>query len=374
MLQYQDFLKEHVHTLEEAKVNLMVSVARRECTLDEVRNLESFLQLGFVNEAFDVITSVDEASFAEKFREMADKAKEKAKEYGDKAKDKIGQGAQVAAKFGGNIMSALKAVLEKIVAAIKKMWDYSLQSSKSAVEALKERLLKELKPKLKAEGEKKKLAEELKHLKEIGAAAGKYITTGFVEAAAKSSANAAKTDESFQQVLEAAFYNAAAQVINEGYSLDEAQEELQIFLEGGGGGEGIKIPFVTSVIKKLSQVPPFKQLHDIEHQISKSAEKGLNGFSQLATKVAEAPGPFTFPVMAGIVGIIAGYMVEQGFKKGLTSIDGMLIKALGVGVPGFGIIYKFLKYGGIALAVYGLIEQLAGSEEKKPEKKEAPTA
>lgn len=365
MLQYQEFLKEHVHSLESAKENLMLSIARRECTVSEASSFESFLKLGFVNEAFDAITCLDEASFAEKFREMADKAKEKAKEYGSAAKDKIGQGAQVAAKFGGNIMSALKLVLEKIIAAIKKMWEFSLQAAKSAVNGSKEKITQELKTKLKGEGEKKDLAEELNHLKEIGAAAGKYVTTQFVETVAKSSVNSAKTEESYQQVLEAAFYNAAAEVINEGYSLDEASHELQLFLEGGDGSQGIKIPFITSIIKKLSKVPPFKQLHDIEHNISAGAEKGLNAFSKLASKVAGAPGPFTFPVLAGIVGIVAGYMIEQGFKKGLTSIDGMLIKALGIGIPGFGIIYKFLKYGGIALAVYGLIEQLAGSKEKE---------
>jgi hypothetical protein len=264
-------------------------------------------------------------------------------------------------------MSALKLVLEKIIAAIKKMWEFSLQAAKSAVNASKEKITQELKTKLKGEGEKKDLAEELNNLKEIGAAAGKYVTTQFVETVAKSSVNSAKTEESYQQVLEAAFYNAAAEVINEGYSLDEANQELQLFLEGGDSSQGIKIPFITSVIKKISKIPPFKQLHDIEHSIAKGAEKGLNAFSQLATKLAGAPGPFTFPVMAGIVGIVAGYMIEQGFKKGLTSIDGLLIKALGIGIPGFGIIYKFLKYGGIALAVYGLIEQLVGSKEKEPQ-------
>jgi hypothetical protein len=383
-LTYEDFLiSESNITLEDAKKRLLIAVAEKQGNQEGTSALMFFINEGFTNDLFDIATSVDE-SFAEKFKEMAVKAKEKVKELGKDAADKIGQGAKAALKFGGNIMGALKWVLGKIKDALGKMWEFVKGKAQAAVAAEQQKIEKELTGRLKNPEKRKTLKDEVKNLKDIGTSAAKFVGTDVIGMAAKSAETVA-TDESFQyntyeELFEASFYVAAAETLEEGHSIEEAEKELlefvQVFEGDHGDGTSAKslhIPFIGTIMKKLSSVPPFNMLHKVEAMIAKGTEKGLNGFSQLATKAIGAPGPFTFPVMAGIVSIVAGYMIEQQVKKGLHSIDEILIKALGVGIPGFGVIYKFMKYGGIALATYGLVQNLLGKyegDDKKEDKKE----
>jgi hypothetical protein len=394
LLNYDDFLiKENFVTLEQAKGNLLMAVAKQCGSLEEQESLSFFINEGFTNDLFDIATSLDE-SFAEKFKEMAIKAKERAKELGKAAKDKMSAGAQAALKFGGKITGALKWILGKIKDLLGKMWDWIKGKAQSAVNAEKEKIEKALVGKLKNPEKRQDLVDEVGNMGKIAAASAKFATGGIVDMMAKSAEGAANENEfsvelsiNYDEIFEAAFYNAAAQVLDEGYSIEEAELELTEIMslyEGGHGdgtsAQGLHIPFVSSVMKKLASVPPFNMLHKVEALIAKGTEKGLNGFSKLATKIADAPGPFTFPVMAGIVSIVAGYMIEQKVKAGFHSFDELLVKAIGVGIPGFGIIYKFMKYGGIALATYGLVKNLLGkykddekhdeeSKEEKPENK-----
>lgn len=375
ILTYEDFLIKEGHmTVEESKAKLLMAIAERCSSQEERDSLRYYINEGFTNDLFDIATSLDE-SFAEKFKEMAAKAAERAKELGKSAKEKLSDGAKMALKFGGNIMAALKAVLGKIKEAIAKMWEYvkgkATQIAQNEVGKIKE----VLDPKLKDAEKRKTLSEEVKNMGQIGASVVKFIGSDFVEDVAKSGVEVANESEDltfFNDLFEASFYASAAEAINEGYSLEEAEKEILEFnaiLEGGHGdgtsAKDLHIPFISTIMSKLSSVPPFNILHKAEAAIAKGAEKGLNAFSQLATKVAGAPGPFTFPVMAGIVSIVAGYMIEQEVKHGMMDMNDVLIKALGFGIPGIGFLYKFMKYGGIALATYGIVENLLGKYEEE---------
>lgn len=376
ILTYEDFLiKEGYMTVEESKAKLLLTVAERCSTPEERDSLQYFINEGFTNDLFDIATSIDE-SFAEKFKEMAAKAAERAKELGKAAKDKLGDSAKMALKFGGNIMAALKVVLGKIKEALAKMWEFVKTKAQSAYNAEKENIEKNLIGKLKDPTKRQDLIDEVGNLGKMGAAVTKFVTGGAVEDMAKSAASAAESNESnssydtmitFDQLFEAAFYNAAAQTLADGYSIEEAEKELLEFnalFEGGHGdgtsAQGLHIPFISTIMKLLGKIPPFNMLHKVEAQIAKSTEKGLNAFSIFATKVADAPGPFTFPVMAGIMSIAAGYMIEQKVKQGVLDVNDVLIKALGFGVPGIGALYTFMKWGGMILAIYGGVKNLLG--------------
>lgn len=374
LLAYEDFLiKEGLITVEESKAKLLMAIAERNSSATEIESLQYFINEGFTNDLFDIATSIDE-SFADKFKEMASKAAERAKELGKAAKDKLSDGAKAALKFGGNIMSALKAVLGKIKEAIGKMWEFVKSKAVAIAAKETEQIKKILDPKLKDEAKRKTLQEEITNLGKIAGSVTKFIGTDFIGLAAKSGAEVANESMTFDEIFESSFYQAAAETIKEGYSLEEAERELLEFnslFEGdhgdGTSAKGIHIPFISTIMKKLASVPPFNLLHKAEAAIAEKTEKGLNAFSQFASKVAGAPGPFTFPVMAGIVSIIAGYMIEQGVKKGMLSTNDLLIKVLGFGVPGIGALYKLMKYGGIALAIYGIVKNLLGKYEDKHE-------
>ena len=384
ILTYEDFLLKEGHmTVEESKANLLMAIAERCSSQEERDSLRYYINEGFTNDLFDIATSLEE-SFAAKFKEMAAKAAERAKELGKSAKEKLSDGGKMALKFGGNIMAALKAVLGKIKAVIAKMWEFVKTKAMQVAQSEQSKLQEILDPKLKNAKTRKTLAEEAQNMGSIAKSVVKFIGTDFVEDVAKSGAAAATESVNtmtFDELFEASFYASAAHVISEGYSLDEAEKELIEFnaiLEGdhgdGTSAKAMHIPFISTIMKKLSSFPPFNLLHKVEAMIAKGAEKGLNAFSQFATKVADAPGPFTFPVTAGIVSIIAGYMIEQNVKNEMMDMNDVLIKALGFGVPGIGALYTFMKYGGITLASYGIIKNLLGKYEEKKEKPEEKTS
>ena len=367
LLSYQEFIFESYARANttKAKERLLLAVAEKAgAGVREMESLKFFINEGFTEDLFEFVGDLNEGSFAERFKELAAKAKEKVQEKGKKALDKMGDAAKAALKFGGSIMSPLKALLQKIIEVIKKAWDVAKKSAAQAVQASREKILEKIKPLLKDGGRVKSITEELKNLKQMAGAASEWATGGFVGSMAKSAATAAKTDENYGYInaFECAFIESAAILIEEGYDISQIEKDLQL-LEGehGHAEGGLHIPFVTTIMKKIASIPPFSAFHKIEHAVAEKVEGGLNKFSAFMTKVAGAPGPFTFPVVAGLVGIAAGYLAETGFKKSLMSLEGVL----GFAIPGWGILIKTIKYAGLALAVYGVVSELVGQGKKE---------
>lgn len=367
LLSYTDFLLESYAdvNVSNAKRRLLIASAKQMgASVLEMESLEFFINEGFTEELFEIAVEINEASFAERFKEMALRAKDKIKEKGKAALDKIGDAAKAAVKFGGSIMAPLKAIMSKIVDAVKKAWEKAKEAAASAVSATKEKILEKIKPMLKDGEKRKSIADEVKNINQVAKAGANWIADGFVSAMSKSAAKTATADESrgYIKSFEYAFIESAAILIENGYPISKIKEELLV-LEGGSEG-GLNIPFVTTVIKKISETPPFSWFHKIEHAVADKVEGGLNRFSAFMTKVAGAPGPFTFPVLAGLVGIAAGYLAETSFKKSLISLEGILGFGTGLLIPGWGILIKVIKYTGLALAVHGVISQLVGQDKK----------
>lgn len=378
LLKYNDFLLEsYVINHEEAsKKALLVACADiAGASIEEKESLTYFINEGYVNELFELASDINESSFAERFKELAANAKEKIKEKGKDYADKLGDKTKAALKFGGNLLAPLKLVLGKIKQIILKAWEIAKQHTKQAVEKAKEKIKEKIKPLLQDSDKRKKITEELKNLQAMASSSVKWLGGGFIDAIEKSGEKAATTDEAetYLKAFESAFYYSAAETLYEGYTLESVLEELAIF-EGDHSHAkgGIHIPFISSVLSKLAHTPPFSAFHKIEDAVAAKTEKGLNAFSAFMTKVASAPGPFEFPVIAGLVGIAAGYLAESQFKKGLLDLQSVAEKSLGIAIPGFGIIIKVLKYGGLALVIHGVINEIVGGEgkEKEEEKEE----
>jgi hypothetical protein len=376
MLNYTDFLIETYvvqHNVKSKEAFLMACAVKGGASLNESESLQFFIDEGFINELFETCLCLNEVSFADKFKALAVAAKEKIKEKGKDYVDKLGAKSQAALKFGGQILGPLKTVLGKVKDILMKAWNLAKDATRSSIEQAKEKIKEKIKPYLKDSDKRKKISEEAKNLSTMGGAIAKWVTGDFVGELAKGGQQAATTEESdnYFIMFESAFYYAASETLNENHTIDEIIAECELFenthSEASGG---LNIPFISSIMNKLSSMPPFSIFHKIESEVASAAETGLERMSILATRIASAPGPFKFPVVAGLVGIAAGYLAETSFKSGIISLQDLAAKGLGFAIPGFGIAIKFMKYAGLSLAVYGVINELVGSEGKEDNKED----
>ena len=378
MLNYTEFLIETYdvnHTAKSKEVFLLACAEKGGASLEESESLQFFINEGLIDTLFETCLSLNEESFADKFKALAAAAQEKIKEKGKEYADKLGAKSQAALKFGGKLMAPLKSVLGKVKEVLLKAWNMAKDAARASVEKAKEKIKEKIQPYLKDSDKRKKITEEAKNLAAMGGAVAKWATGDFIGELAKGGETAATAEESYTQAFESAFYYAAAETLTENYTLDEILIECELFESNHAEAKGgIHIPFISAIMSKLAHMPPFSVFHKIEAKVASAAETGLERMSILATKIASAPGPFKFPVVAGIVGIAAGYLAESTFKKGVMDLQGLAEKGLGFAIPGFGMAIKFMKYGGLALAVYGVINELVGGEKKEEDREGAANA
>jgi hypothetical protein len=374
MLNYTEFIIETYdvrHTAKSKEVFLLACAEKGGASLEESESLQFFINEGLIDTLFETCLSINEESFADKFKALAAAAQEKIKEKGKDYADKLGAKSQAALKFGGKLMAPLKSVLGKVKEVLLKAWNLAKDTARASVEKAKEKIKAKIQPYLKDSDKRKKITEEGKNLAAMGGAVAKWATGDFVGELVKGGEKAATTEESYIQAFESSFYYAVAETLKENYSIDDILSECELFESDHAEAKGgLQIPFISSIMSKLAHMPPFSVFHKIEAKVASAAETGLERMSILATKIASAPGPFKFPVVAGLVGIAAGYLAESTFKKGVMDLQGLAEKGLGFAIPGFGMAIKFMKYGGLALAVYGVINELVGGDEKKEEPKE----
>lgn len=370
---YNQFLNElqRYSSDENGKKRLLnVCAIKAGASMFEQESLSFFMNEGFTDDIFSLAFDLNEESYADKFKAMAAKAQDTIKSKGKEYADKIGQGAKAALKFGGQILAPLKAVIAKIGEFLKKAWDIIKSGVQSAIAKAQEKIQQKLEPFLKDSERKRNLIAELGNLKSVGSASIKWATGGILGSIQSAGSKAATTEESldFNDVLENVIYLAAADTIENDYTLQELQEQLQLFESHGEAKGGIHIPFISSVMHKLSKFPPFSLIHGIEAKIEKTTEKGLNRFSALASKIANAPGPYEFPVLAGLVALVAGHLVDEHLEHSLENIVEHAQELLGFAIPGFGIATRFMKYGAMGLAVHGIVQHAVGGKEKEEEK------
>ena len=181
-------------------------------------------------------------------------------------------------------------------------------------------------------------------------------------------AKAASTDEAiYINMLESSMIYAIAEMIDEGYGtvnlVKEAKEFDYSLLEGNDPNKGgLKIPFISAIMDKISHMPPFKYFHSIEAKVAEAANNGLEKISAIIAKL-DGPGPFNFAIVGGLIGIAAGFASEQLAKGAVFGNQGATI--LGFALPGADVIYKIIKYTGYALAIYGVIKEVIGHGDKE---------
>jgi len=421
-MNYADFLFETYGKvkLDKVKLDFIDAVAEKTLTVDEHAYYQVLVESGHQNIFLEALNGGDYESLyeginhdlilenllkkaQERFKALKDKVADKGKE----ALDKMSDASKNLIKVGGNILKPLQAIVEKMGAAIAKAWEKVKSITAAAVEKAVEPITKRVKGLIEDGDKRKSLISEMGNVKATMAAGLKIATGGFADSIKKAGAKAATSsgdsnenvniqeilDEvyeasvnSWQTSVYSAMITATKDIILEGYSIEDINEELSqidFILEGGHEEKGgLKIPYISAIMDRIGHTFPFSVFHDLEKKAAKRVNNGLESASFWISKMG-GPGPFTFPVVAGIIGIAIGFIGEQLAKAAVFGNHGATI--LGFAIPGSTQLYTIIKYTGYALAVYGVIKQAIGqgekeggaddhgdekhSEEKKPEEK-----
>lgn len=379
LLSYTEFLVETYHgvNLKDAKLRLLKAAAKDTMSLDENEMFLLLLETGYqdlILEAIDtgnydmINEDIINESLISKAKERYQKLKDTVADKGKAALGKMSDGAKNLLKVGGNIIKPVKAIIDKMGGLIKAAWDKVKSATQSAVEKAFPQLKSRLKNLVKDGDKKKSLMQEVNNLKAMSSAGVKLVTGGFTKLLGGAAAKAASTDEAvYINMVESSMIYALAEMIEEGYGtarlLKEAEEFDYSLLESDDHGSkgGLNIPFVSAIMDKIGHMPPFKYFHAIEKKAGELANNGLEKLSQLIAKL-DGPGPFNFAIVGGLIGIAAGFASEQLAKGAVFGAHGATI--LGFALPGAGVLYKIIKYTGYALAIYGVIKEVVGQDDK----------
>lgn len=368
LLSYQDFLFETYGKvkLSAAKENLLRAISNKYLNENEKHAFNYLIAEGFTEDIFSLCESDYEAIHEEnlftKFKEKYQNAKELVKQKGKEALDNMSDATKKVLDFGGNIMKAVQAILQKVGQVIKEMFEAAKAEGESAVSKAKEKITEKAKNMMKAGDKKVSLKEESSHLGEMIAAGTKYVTSGYITQVASAAKEAAtsegegKNESSYISHLQYAMINEIASEINRGVSIDEIVESLN---EGGGHGEsgGLNIPYVSKLMDKIGHMKPFSYFHELGAKAEKYANNMLSKASFYIHKVADGPSPYEFAAYGALVGVAVGYYTESWSKKGAVALLHF--------VPGIGILKSIIGAIGVALAIYGIVKVLAGQEEKE---------
>ena len=160
---YEQFLNEIYHYEEvSAKQRLLtVCAIKAGASIEENESLKFFMNEGYTDELFSLASFVNEESYAEKFKALAQNAQEKIKEKGKTYADKLSKGTQIALKFGGKILAPLKSIIEKIGELLLKAWDAVKAATLSAIEKSKKEITETVEHFLSNTTHKKDLIEDI---------------------------------------------------------------------------------------------------------------------------------------------------------------------------------------------------------------------
>jgi hypothetical protein len=289
---------------------------------------ELLVESGLFDDGFE---SINEENLISKMKAKFDNAMQVAK---SKGKEALTDAQEKIIKLGGNIGNIIKLMVEKLKEWVTSLFTAATSHFKSAAASKSGEIKKAV------EGsDKKKIAIEVKNLKDIATATAKWATSGFVQDTTKAASTAAKED------VKEAFELAVLQSINE--AVISGELDFTDMVEESEGG----IPFISTIAHKMHHIPPFSLLDKVKQGAEKIASGVLNKLSYYANKLAGAPGPYEFVALAAIIGIIA----EVQFK-------GVAKHALLHAVPGLGMIASIISNTAMALAVIGIIESLMDKE------------
>jgi hypothetical protein len=372
---YESDLSQNIDTdINSAKINFLKATAADIMSIEEslVFNLMTEDYSPILLEAIDTgnyqlinDTFLNE-NFLQKAKARYDSLKDKISSKGKEALDKVSDASKNLLKVGGDILKPISQIIAKMGELIKKAWERAQAIIKESLDNAMPELKKRIKSLIKSGDSKKSLIAELTNVKSMSSAGVKIIKGDYVAMLGKAADTAAKSDESdsFASMMYCSAINAATELIQNGYGVAKIQEELKLYdetlLESEHGSGGLNIPFVSAIMKKLGNVPPFKYFHKLEATVAKKVNSGLDRASIFISKIG-GPGPYKFLVIGGLVGVVAGYKAESLTKEAIFSDHGA--KILGFVIPGASVIYSIIKYTGLALAVYGAVSEIVGHDE-----------
>lgn len=320
----------------ETRRELMINIFNQ---FDEIKPIMNeavlLVESGLFDDGFE---SINEENLINKMKAKFDNAMQVAKAKG---KEALTDAQEKIIKLGGNIGNIIKLMVEKLKEWVTSLFTAATSHFKSAAASKSGEIKKAV------EGsDKKKIAIEVKNLKDITTATAKWATSGFVQDTTKAAATAAKED------VKEAFELAVLQSINE--AVISGELDFTDMVEESEGG----IPFISAIAHKMHHIPPFSLLDKVKQGAEKIAAGVLNKLSYYANKLAGAPGPYEFVALAAIIGIIA----EVQFK-------GVAKHALLHAVPGLGTIASIISNTAMALAVIGIIESLMSKDGESHDEK-----
>lgn len=324
----------------ETRRELMINIFNQFDEIKPIMNEATLMvESGIFDDGFE---SINEENLIGKMKAKFDNAMQVVKAKG---KEALTDTQEKIIKLGGNIGNIIKLMVEKLKEWVKSLFEAATSHFKSAAASKSDEIKKAI------EGsDKKKIAVEVKNLKDIASATAKWATSGFVQDTTKAAATAAKED--VKEDVKETFELAVLQSINEAVISGELD-----FTDMVGESEG-GIPFVSAIAHKMHHIPPFNLLDKVKQGAEKVAAGVLNKLSYYANKLAGAPGPYQFVALAAIIGII----VEVKFK-------GVAKHALLHAVPGLGMIAGIISNTAMALAVIGIVESLMSKDGESHDEK-----
>jgi hypothetical protein len=342
LLSYDEFLFENnlnewnlISPLD-SKISLLIEVSKK---VKESEYFVSFLIEGNLVDEFFADSFLNENlidKWKEKFQTAKDALKQRGKEVLSDAQEKI-------IKIGQNVGGVIKILLESVKEGLMKFWE----AVKSLAEKGAGKSAQEIKDKVEKMSTEKKnqLAKEVKDFSVVAKSGAKWALGGFLQDAQKSAVQVVKDNE-VTESIEKSIYLAVTECLSEG---SITVEEI---LEGGDSHGESSIPFLSTIANKLGGYPPFSYLHKIQAKAAEAASNTLNRVSIFLSEVAGAPGPFTFPVLAYLIGTFIEFQA-----KGLAK---SMIKHA---IPGLGTVLSVLSNIAKGIAIIGIVESLIKTAE-----------
>ena len=384
LLNYQSFLFETYAKikLSEARENFLKTIASLHLNEDENHCVNFIISECLTAEVFEIAynDTFDEVlyeNFIEKAKEKYEKAKEYLKAKGKDFLKTASDGTKALLKIGGNILSVLKMIVVKIGSAIKEGYKKVVAAYKAVTEKHQEEIEAKLAPILDSPDNRDKAIVELKNIKQMTTACDAYFLAGFPQEMNKAVINAAKEDEddkknesTFIGTFEAAALSQISSDIKKGISIDKIcslleKESLlltdEIDESDDKGKAVLQIPYISSIIKKISHWPGFKQFHTLGDKVGKYANNSLSKCSLYMSRITQQFEPVVYVVMGGVAGAVAGWVMENEVKKGIFYL---IEELLGYLVWPLGWIKNCIGYAGIAIAVYGVFEAVLGKSKE----------
>lgn len=258
-------------------------------------------------------------NFFDKLKTRYDKAKEVAKELSDKAKqslEKIVDAAKQATDFVLKIKEQLSTQITNILTNTKDKIKEKLKANTKITDLIKK----------KYEEDKNAFLKDLEVCKSVA----KFYASQFKD----------KIIDSITKSLTSFLSGEDKEV--------PVAERLQYLTEAN---------MIDKLVGRLSHIPPFSWLHDVQHMGEKGASAIINGLSSVTQKLG---GPkIVVPVLVSIIGIAFEYNVKGLAKQGLLDMVSFF------SIPFVAPLIKFVGYVATFMAIYALIVEITQTHGEK---------